>query len=220
MFFDKIKNIPKIAAFSGCAVFVIPKDTKVEIKNAIVLKPEEKTVITVDQVRELLNLVNTKQTEDRFIIIRPADALSEVAENAFLKALEEPKEKIHYLLITDSPSKLLPTILSRSAIYFLKTTFDFNSDIDVSEDVKKTAKQIITAKPADLLMLAEQITKKKNNVREYTLEVIGSAIEILYKSYFITEKEVFLKKLPKFLKLYENIEKNGHIKLHLVADLI
>ena len=56
-------------------------------------------------------------------------------------------------------------------------------------------------------------------MRAYALLVLATAIEMLYKSYFITGKDVFVKKLPQFLTAYENIDKNGHIKLHLVADL-
>jgi hypothetical protein len=50
--------------------------------------------------------------------------------------------------------------------------------------------------------------------------VLGVTIEMLYKSYFKTKNQVFVKKIPKFLEAYSNIEKNGHLKLHLVADLI
>ena len=64
------------------------------------------------------------------------------------------------------------------------------------------------------------MTKKKDGVRAYVLSVLGTTIEMLFKSYFKTEKSVFVEKIPKFLACYEAIERNGHIKLHLVADLI
>ena len=75
------------------------------------------------------------------------------------------------------------------------------------------------AKPADLVLIAEEIAKKKDNVRAWALEILGIAIEMLYKTYLINGKDVFLMKLPKFLVAYENISRNGHVKLHLVADL-
>ena len=34
-----------------------------------------------------------------------------------------------------------------------------------------------------------------------------------------TNNPQFLKKLPKFIDLHDNLSKNGHIKLHIVADL-
>ena len=219
MFFDNTDEIIKIAQKSGCAVFVMPRQVDFIIRNALILKPETKATITIDQIRNLIGQVAMRQLEERYIIVRPADLLNEIAANALLKSLEEPKDKIHYILITDTPSKLLPTILSRSAIYFLRTSSRLNEKVLVDEKTMDLAKKLMTARKNELVDIAEQITKG-DGARTYALEVVGTTIEILYKSYFLTEKEVFLKKLPKFLKLYENLEKNGHLKLHLVADLI
>ena len=220
MFFDSPSEILKISGRVGCAIFVMPKEVDFAIKNALILAPEEKTVITIEQVRGALGRLNMKQTAEQYVIIRPADAMGDEAANAFLKTLEEPKDKVHFILITDSPSKLLPTILSRAEIYFLKSHEKIDGEIKADEKVKALAKRLIVAKPGDLVGLAEEITKKKDGVRGFCLEVLAVAIEMLYKSYFITDKEIFVKKIPKFLKTYENIERNGHIKLHLVADLL
>ena len=152
-------------------------------------------------------------------IIRPAELLGEEAANAFLKNLEEPKEKVHFVLVTDEPSSLLPTILSRSMIYFLRQPCLIDSEIKVDAGVKDLAKKLMVARGVDLVRIADEVSSVKENKREFTLLVVATAIEMLYKSYFITKKEIFVRKLPKFLELYENIEKNGHIKLHLVADL-
>ncbi len=219
MFFNSPDEIENIAKKTGTSIFVLPSQTNFTIQRAIILKPEEKTTITIEQVRNLIAKLAMKQTTDQFIIIRPAEALGEEAANAILKTLEEPGDKIHFVLITDSPSSLLPTILSRAALYILKTPVDFKT-ILADDKTKTLAKKLITAKPADLPTLAEEITKKKDGVRAYATEIVKTAIEMLYKSYFLTEKKVFLDKLPKFLTLYDSLTKNGHIKLHLVADLI
>ena len=119
---------------------------------------------------------------------------------------------------------ILPTILSRVEMYFLRTRVDFR-EVKADEKVKAMAKRLMVAKPAELPQLAEEIAKKKkeggkkDGAREFALEVVGTAIEMLYKSYFLTEKEVFLNKLPKFLSLYEALSKNGHIKLQIVSNL-
>lgn len=219
MFFEQINEIVEIAKKTGTAVFVVPKDMPVDIKNAIVLQPEEKSVITIEQVREATQRISVRQVGDVFVVIRPADVMSEAAANAFLKNLEEPRDKVHFVLITDSPSKLLPTILSRAAVYFLRESRTVDSGIDANEKVKNLAKRLMVAKPADLVGLAEEITKKKDGVRAYALEVLGVAIEMLYKTYFLTGKDVFVKKLPQFLAAYEGISRNGHIKLQIVSNL-
>ena len=56
-------------------------------------------------------------------------------------------------------------------------------------------------------------------MRAYALEVLGVAIEMLYKTYFLTSKDVFIKKLPQFLAAYEGISRNGHVKLQIVSNL-
>ena len=220
MFFEKAEDIEKIASRAGCSIFVVPDDTKIEIKNAFILKPEQKTTITIDQVREILGQLMVKQTNQQFVLISPADKLGEEAENAILKNLEEPKDNVHFVLITKKPSKLLPTILSRAQMYILKSTKTNLLEINADEKTKQLAKRLIAAKAADLVGLAEELTKKKDGVREYVLDILAVTIEMTYKSYFKTDNPVFLAKIPKFLKAYENINKNGHVKLHLVADLL
>lgn len=219
MFFDDLSEISQIASKNGTSIFVMPEPQEVEIKNAIVLEPDEKTVITIEQVRSAMQKIGLKQVHDQYVLIRPADALGEEAANAILKNLEEPGEKVHFVLVTSSPSRLLKTVLSRASIYFYREESGFNLGIEADEKIKGLAKRLIAANGADLVALAEEITKRKTNVRSYALEVVGLTIEMLYKSYFITGKDAFVKKLPKFLALYENISRNGNIKLHIVADL-
>lgn len=218
MWFNSASEISEIAAKNGTSIFVLSPDTQIDIPGAIILEPEDRTIITIEQVRQATAGLGLKQTTDRFLIIRPADKLGLEAANALLKNLEEPGQNIHYILITDTPSKLLPTILSRAAIYFLKGAANFNLEIKASETQKTQAKKLLSARPQDLIEIAEALAKKKSP-RTAALDILGLAIEMLYKSYFITKKDVFLRKLPNYLAAYENISKNGHLKLQIVANL-
>ena len=219
MFFERVDEIIEIARKNGTTIFVVPKDILVEVKNAIILAPEDKSVIAIEQVRNILGQITTRQANDIFIIIRPAETMSEAAANAFLKSLEEPRERVHFLLITDNPSQILPTILSRAAVYFLRNKKSIDGEIVADEKIKALAKRLIVAKPAELVDIAEEISKKKDGVRGYAMEVLGVAIEMLYKSYFVTGKEIFIKKIPKFLAAHEGVSKNGHTKLQIVSNL-
>lgn len=218
MWFDSLDQIPSIAIRGGTSIFVVPNGARIKVPKALILEPEEKSIITIEQVRKLIAKLGLKQTTDQFVIIRPADQLGLDSANALLKNLEEPGDKIHYLLITDRPSKLLPTILSRASIYFLKPENAFSTEITATDADKKLAKRLITASPTDLVELADSLASQKP-ARARTLEVLGLTIEMLYKSYFLTNKEVFLRKLPKFLTAYNNINQNGHVKLQIVANL-
>jgi len=71
--------------------------------------------ISIDQIRELGRVVSLRPFEGRcrVIIIDPADAMNEAAQNAFLKTLEEPPPDVVFVLITSRPQALRATIRSR-----------------------------------------------------------------------------------------------------------
>jgi DNA polymerase III delta prime subunit len=219
MFFDDVEDVLLIAAKTGAAVFVVPDEVEIKTQKALILKPETKVDITIDQVRQVARHLGAKHSSDLYVMIRPADLMNEEAANALLKNLEEPGQKVHFVLITDRPSRLLPTVLSRAPVYYLRSEVRMDKLKEKDEKVKILAKKLLTARGADLVKLAEEIAKEKVQPRKYALSVLGAAIEMLYKTYFINNQKAFLSKIPKFLAAYDNIAKNGHIKLHLVADL-
>jgi DNA polymerase III delta' subunit len=72
-------------------------------------------IISIDQIRELLQTVNLKPTLGGYKVgvITAADRLNQQAANAFLKTLEEPPERTIFILLTTDISRILETILSR-----------------------------------------------------------------------------------------------------------
>lgn len=84
----------------------------------------EKTMISVDQIREILTEATLRPYEGRskVFIIDPADGLSISGSNSLLKTLEEPARDTTFLLITRSPDLLLPTIRSRSQSIYVGDT--------------------------------------------------------------------------------------------------
>lgn len=205
-------------AKTNTAIFVVPRNTTVTIPNAIVLQPEDKTVITIEQIRAILGKLNLRQVNDQFILIRPAELMNEEAANALLKSLEEPGPRVHFALITDSPSRLLSTIRSRANLYFLRAAMDF-TNITADTKIKSLAKRLMVARGANLVTLADEISKVKSAKRDHALTIIGTSIEMLYKTYLITGKSAYVHRLSKFLTAYDNIAHNGHIKLQIVANL-
>ncbi len=67
-------------------------------------------------------------------IIVGADRMQNAAANAFLKSLEEPPPKTLYLMLTDQPDAILPTIVSRSQRIDLPLSEDL-LDGDVREEI-------------------------------------------------------------------------------------
>lgn len=72
-------------------------------------------MIPVDEIRYVISLVgqHTFTGGNRVVIIERADRMNANAANALLKSLEEPLAGTVYLLLTDAPEQLLPTIVSR-----------------------------------------------------------------------------------------------------------
>lgn len=72
--------------------------------------------ISVDQIRALSSFVNLSAHSGgyRVVLIHPAEAMNSNSANALLKTLEEPTDKLLFILVSHKPQQLLPTILSRS----------------------------------------------------------------------------------------------------------
>lgn len=82
------------------------------------LRPaEDKKAVGVDDVRELIDFIaKTAQLGGHKVVLIAEPAAEEMtlaASNALLKSLEEPSRDSVLLLISDQPSRLLPTIKSR-----------------------------------------------------------------------------------------------------------
>lgn len=78
------------------------------------VRPDMKS-IPVDEIRALIAITGRHTFEGgrRVVLIEQADKMNPPAQNALLKTLEEPVPGTIFLLMTESPSLLLPTIVSR-----------------------------------------------------------------------------------------------------------
>ena len=74
-----------------------------------------RTVITVDETRETISFFGSTAAVDgwRVCIVDTVDELNPNAANALLKILEEPPQRSLFFLVSHSPARALPTILSR-----------------------------------------------------------------------------------------------------------
>ena len=80
------------------------------------VRPESKSrVITIEQVRDLMQTIYLKPSEGRMkaAVIVAADRLNPQAANAFLKTLEEPPSNSFLVLLSTDPQRVLETIVSR-----------------------------------------------------------------------------------------------------------
>ncbi|MBV6421763.1 MAG: hypothetical protein DAHOPDDO_03044 [Ignavibacteriaceae bacterium] len=76
---------------------------------------EKANSIKINSIRDIKRFLLMQYDEIgyRFIIITDAHLMSDEAQNALLKSLEEPPDKVIFFLITSFVNRLRPTILSR-----------------------------------------------------------------------------------------------------------
>lgn len=99
----------------------------------------ERSVITVDQAREIERESNYRPREGRarVFIIDEAEAMNEAASNALLKTLEEVAPTSHLVLVTSRPAGLLATIRSRCQI----VRFAPLAPVEIEEHLARTSKR-------------------------------------------------------------------------------
>ncbi len=76
-------------------------------------KKPSKPTIKIDDVREIQDFVHQGSHGLRICVFDHAETMTIASANALLKTLEEPKQNVQLILISDKPTLLLPTIKSR-----------------------------------------------------------------------------------------------------------
>ena len=107
-----ISSLPSLEVEAATATKGGKSNTKKASENEAA-KASVKPSIKIDDIRELQPFISQGSSGRRVCVIDYADKMTVAAANALLKTLEEPREGIHLLLISDMPTKLLPTIRSR-----------------------------------------------------------------------------------------------------------
>lgn len=87
------------------------------IYSGTLITAKETNGISVEQIRKIvLGRVGFPPHEGKalVVIIRDAEELTTSAANALLKTLEEPKPRVHFVLLSSRPNRLLDTVRSRT----------------------------------------------------------------------------------------------------------
>lgn len=111
----------------------------------------------------------------RSIYLVAFEQITEPAQNALLKSLEEPTEDTHFFLMTPNTSHLLPTLLSRVELVKLEDEDDSRaagSSISAAEFLK-------AAPPKRLDLVADIVEEKRASAAR---SFVNSLEEILYES--------------------------------------
>lgn len=95
--------------------------------DIITITHEKPTSISVDEIRQQLNgdvMIKPYSSPYKIYILPEADLMTQQAQNALLKTLEEPPEYAVIFLLTENADGLLATIRSRCVMLKLKNIKD------------------------------------------------------------------------------------------------
>jgi DNA polymerase-3 subunit delta' len=92
-------------------------------------------------------------------IFLEADSFNTEAANAFLKTLEEPPGHVHFILVTDRPEHLLPTIASRCQLvsFSLVATSAIAADLSTRWGVKPEEARLVARVAGGNLSYAREL---------------------------------------------------------------
>jgi DNA polymerase-3 subunit gamma/tau len=107
----------------------------------------------IDQIRELREMVRYAPVGGRYkvVILDEAHMLTDEASNALLKTLEEPPDKVIFVMATTEPESLAETIRSRSQHFHFRA-LSFAEIVGALEQI--CAKEQLTAEPGALAVMA------------------------------------------------------------------
>ncbi len=124
------KNIQHSLPCAQCSECIMVEAQ--EHPDIIWVKPEQKsTVIKIDQIRDLQHsaFLTTQRAAYKIIVIDGVEQMNTAASNALLKTLEEPSAHVHFILIAEQMSSIMPTILSRCQLMYFASIERSNDNL-------------------------------------------------------------------------------------------
>lgn len=180
-----------------------------------VIKPDNKsnTAISIDAIRELGKdaFIKPMMSKRKVYIIENAETMRNEAQNAFLKILEEPPQYVVFILLSESSSMLLDTIISRCTI--------FNLLPPPPSDALKVVRGKIPEK--DVGELESVLSLVDNNIGR-ALSILSSDDEGVYADVKKLLSLVAAHKSYEMLKLvakYHRDNKNFELFLNLLSSI-
>jgi len=187
-----------------------------------IFKENEKKQIEISKIREMIHFQNHSSFNNNIktIIIDDLEYMSVNSTNALLKSIEEPNEKILFILINNSEAKILDTLRSRciefktnlkhnQIIQIVNNYFDDDIYINIPKDFKNNYNS-----PSFLISLIEFLNE---NSIEYTNLTIENFIFSLIKNKNYLKNKFIIEHLNTFIELffYKNINLTKKISYNI-----
>ncbi len=152
----------------------------------VIKKKDDKKIIEINQIREMMNFHNTSSFYDKpkIIVINDLEFLNQNSSNALLKVLEQPNDNTVFILVNNSEFKILETIKSRCIEFKLNLTSDEIKTIvndSLNENIYDNISTDFTNSynnPSFLITLVNYFKENnldifKTNIEEFLLSIIS-----------------------------------------------
>ena len=160
----------------------------------------------VDEARELISRASTRAVKEKnrfFVIV--ASNMTDNAQNALLKILEEPSANASFFIIIPAPETLLPTFRSRAQILSLSEGTEQKGKIDPSvflkSDKSKRIEMLKVLLPKedeerDLGSIINFLSTLERELGKTGAEKMKVGLEAIYRARkYVTDKGSLLKTL-------------------------
>ena len=186
---------------------------------------DEKKSIDVGQIRDMITYTNKSSFNNmpKFIMIDNVENLNKNSINALLKIIEEPNNKIFFILINNNEKNILPTLKSRCLTFKINFTFEETvnaSNLLLNQDLFELINHDLInyyTTPGEIINLIDFAREKKINLKEHTLHTLLNLL--INNGYYKKNKHVktliinFIELF--FLKNYRlNATKNSFLELY------
>ena len=145
----------------------------------------------VDNIRELIDRAQFAPVQCRYnvYVVAECHMLSTAAFNAFLKTLEEPPDRVIFVLATTDPQRVLPTIISRCQRFDFRripleamvshlTTIAQQEAIDITDDALRLVAQVAQGGLRDAESLLDQLGLLEGEITiEAVWDLVGAVSE-------------------------------------------
>lgn len=169
------------------SLLIINHDTEKSLKYAQKLCLDEsinpldcnilfsEAAIGIKEIRDIQKKIFLKpiKSSHKAIIIGSADTFTTEAQNALLKALEEPPLNTRIIIIAVSQKLFLPTILSRCKIILVPEKGDNFSQDDIIL-YTRTLTQLKTLTVSEKLKIAQNVSKNKSETLRWLNGIIAA----------------------------------------------
>ncbi len=143
-----------------------------ETDGIVKSKSKNFSVDVIRQVRDDAFII-PNESDKKIYILKNGQNMNEQAQNAILKILEEPPSYVYFIIVTESKSTMLETVLSRVQVFSL-----LSDENEITEKELQAVKKIVNAilSVNELSLMEQTAVFQKNN--QFARSVIQLLTEV------------------------------------------